>query len=153
MKKAALTLAAVLAGAAATFAQNAPAKPGVVVTSAAREPWALSNTLPVGAAYQLLYENPATHGVELLVRFPSGYKIPTHYHSYTEVIFMLSGKMRLTAGGKTHVLERGSYAVIPAKTPLALANTGWGRCEFVSSFDGPFDALGLPNPLDAKPGR
>ncbi len=153
MKKAALALAAILAGTGAPFAQSAPAKPGVVVADSEHQPWALSNTLPVGAAYQLIYENPVTHGVELLVRFPSGYKIPTHYHSYTEVIFMLSGKMRLTVDGKTHVLERGSYAVIPAKTPLALANTGWGRCEFISSFDGPFDALGLPNLLDAKLGH
>jgi len=113
----------------------------------------MSNTLPVGAAYQLIYENPVTHGVELLVRFPSGYKIPTHYHSYTEAVFILSGKMRLTVGGKTHTLTRGSYAVIPAKTPLAMATAGWGSCEFVSSFDGPFDVEGLPNPLNANDGR
>ncbi|HVC09951.1 MAG TPA: cupin domain-containing protein [Elusimicrobiota bacterium] len=152
MKKSALAAALILVGAGVLSAQPAAPAPLVPIKNSKTAPWALSNTLPVGAAYQLIYENPVTHGVELLVRFPSGYKIPTHYHSYTETIFIISGKMRLTAGGKTHTLTRGSYAVIPAKTPLAMAVAGWGSCEFISSFDGPFDVEGLPNPLNPTSG-
>ncbi|HVA65468.1 MAG TPA: cupin domain-containing protein [Elusimicrobiota bacterium] len=153
MKKTALAAALILAVPGFLPAQSAAPAPQVSIKDSKNAPWALSNTLPVGAAYQLIYENPVTHGVELLVRFPSGYKIPKHYHSYTETVFIVSGKMRLTVDGKTHMLTRGSYAVIPAKTPLAMATAGWGSCEFVSSFDGPFDVEGLPNLLNAKDGR
>ncbi|MHB2026938.1 MAG: cupin domain-containing protein [Elusimicrobiota bacterium] len=116
-----------------------------LVHSASKSPWLMSNTLPLGAQYQLIYEDPATHGVELLVRFPSGYKIPPHSHSQTEVIFMVSGKMALGIGRNVSILHPGYYAVIPAKIAHTLKNVGWGSCEFLSSFNGPFDVIGLPS--------
>src|SRR5580704_9071033 len=37
-----------------------------------------SGSLPPGAEYHLIYEEPKTHAVELIVRMPKGYVLPPH---------------------------------------------------------------------------
>src|SRR5690348_13915577 len=67
--------------------------------------WIVSNTMPLGTEYQLIYEDPKSHGVEVLVRLASGEKVPSHYHSADEAVFMVSGSMLLTVAGKASLLK------------------------------------------------
>lgn len=104
--------------------------------------WKVSGTLPQGVAthdYHLLYEDPATHGIQTFVRFSKGYALPAHQHSHDETLVVLKGKLELTIGGKTETLGPGAYAVVPAGTPHAMKTGGWGGCEMMVVFGGPMD--------------
>lgn len=107
--------------------------------------WKVSGDLPPGAEYALLYEDPSTHGVQLVVRFPAHYALPPHSHSHDETIFVVKGKLKVSAGGKSTVLEPGSYAVFPAGLAHGLEARGWGGCTMLVSVNGPYDVLGLPS--------
>lgn len=115
---------------------------GPVLKSPGEMEWKVSGSLPPGAEYHLVHEDPATHAVELLVRFPSGYALPPHSHTYAETILILKGKLAVELKGQTTVLGGGSYAVFPAGTSHALKAKG--RCEMMVSLNGPFDVKGLP---------
>lgn len=106
--------------------------------------WKISGSLPPGAEYHLLYEDKATHAVQLLVRFPSGYSLSAHSHAHDETLVVLRGRLAVENGGRETVLGPGSYAVFPAGSSHALKAKAWGRCEFLVSMNGPFDIQGLP---------
>ncbi len=105
--------------------------------------WKVSGSLPPGAEYHLIYEQPQTHAVQLLVRFPKDYALPAHAHSHDETIFVVRGKLEVASGGAKTSLEPGAYAVFPAGTMHALKAKGWGGCEMLVAVDGPYDVKGL----------
>lgn len=140
-----LALAALFVLASAGWCQTAT---GIVLRDHAAFEWKTSGTLPPGAEYQLLYEEPKTHAVQLMARFKAGYKLPTHRHTNDESIVVVKGKLAIELDGKEEVLGPGSYAHIPARTPHTLRSAGLGRCEFLVIMTGPFDVLGLD---DARP--
>jgi len=113
-----------------------------VVKSASQIDWKASGSLPPGAEYHLLYEDPKTHAVQTLVRFPKGYGLPAHSHSADETILVLKGKLVLEIAGKTETLTTGGYAVIPAGTSFSIKTAGFGGAEFLAAFNGPFDMKG-----------
>src|ERR1700757_4359265 len=63
-----------------------------------------SGSLPPGAEYHLIYEEPKTHGVELIVRMPRGYTLPAHRHTYDETMYVIKGKIILGFGEKTETV-------------------------------------------------
>jgi len=128
------------------LAQNAAAP---VVKTASQVDWKASGSLPPGAEYHLVYEDPKTHAVQTLVRFPKGYGLPAHSHSTDETILVLKGKLVLEVGGKSETLTAGGYATLPAGTSFSLRATGFGAAEFLAAFNGPFDMK--PAPAVAKP--
>lgn len=135
-----LLLPAALALAAAlTWAADAPA-PAPVVKSAGDLDWHASGSLPPGAEYHLIYEEPRTHAVQTIVRMPRGYALPAHRHSYDETIFVLKGKVVLGFGERTRTVEPGGYAVVPAETVFTMKIGGFGGAQFIAAFNGPFDA-------------
>ena len=142
-----------LAAAAALFvfaalpgvAQDAAA-PAWRAKNASEIDWKASGSLPPGAEYHLLYENPATHAVQTLVRMPKGYSLPKHSHEHDETILVLRGKVILDFAGKSEALTAGGYAVIPAGTEFALKAAGFGGADFLAAFAGPFDMKGLEKP-------
>lgn len=104
--------------------------------------WKVSGTLPQGIAthdYELLYEDPATHGITTLVRFSKGYVLPPHQHSHDETLVVLKGRLSITIDGRTTTLQQGGYAVIPAGVTHSFKTAGWSGCELVVSFAGPMD--------------
>ena len=103
----------------------------------------VSGSLPPGAEFHLVYEDPQTHAVQLLVRFPSGYELPGHSHSHDETIVVRKGKLQVTLDGKDVVLGPGGYAVFPAGTTHALKSKG--KCELFVAVNGPYDVKGLPS--------
>ncbi len=103
--------------------------------------WTVPGNLPPGAEYHLIYEDPVTHGIEALVRFPSGYSTDAHQHSHDETMVVLRGKLVLVVAGKATTLRAGDYALIPAGTPHSFKAPGWGGCEMVMTVSGPYDVL------------
>ena len=101
--------------------------------------WRPPTNLPPGAEYHLVYEDPRTHGIQALVRFPSGYAVPDHTHSCAETLVVLSGRLAVSSQGSERTLRRGDYAVLPAGTPHALRAAGWGKTVFTAATDGPYD--------------
>lgn len=139
-----LAVAAVLASWA--LAQNAAAP---VSKNAAQIDWKASGSLPPGAEYHLIYEDPKTHAVQTLVRFPKGYGLPPHSHSADETIVVLKGKLVLEIGGKSETLSAGGYAMLPAGTVFSIRTAGYGGADFLAAFNGPFDMKA--SPAVAKP--
>lgn len=105
--------------------------------------WKASGSLPPGAEYHLIYEEPKSHAVQTLVRMPKGYSLPKHSHAHDETILVLRGKVILDFGTKTETIAAGGYAVIPAGTEFALKVGGFGGADFFCAFAGPFDMKGL----------
>ena len=99
-----------------------------------------SGSLPPGAEYHLIYEEPKTHAVELVVRMPKGYSLPAHRHTYDETMYVIKGKLVLGFGERTQTVSAGGYAVIPAGTVFTMKVEGFSGAEFIASFNGPFDA-------------
>lgn len=127
---------AVIALAALSWAADAPAP---VVKAAGDIDWHASGSLPPGAEYHLIYEDPKTHAVQTLVRMPKDYSLPAHRHSFDEAIYVLKGKLILGLGGKDVTVASGGYAVIPAETTFTMKASGFGGAQFMASFNGPFD--------------
>lgn len=130
-------VAAVLASWA--MAQTAAAP---VVKPAGSVDWKASGSLPPGAEYHLVWEDPKTHAVQTLVRMPKGYALPKHAHTASETILVYKGKLVLDVAGRTETLGPGGYATLPAGTEFALKAAGFGGAEFLAAFDGPFDMKG-----------
>ena len=137
MERTLAALALVLAGAALAAAADAPAP---IVKSAGEIDFHASGSLPPGAEYHLIYEEPKTHAVEILVKMPKGYVLPVHRHTYDETIFVVKGRIVLGFAAGEQTVAPGGYAVIPAETPFSMKIEGFGGAEFVAAFNGPFDA-------------
>jgi quercetin dioxygenase-like cupin family protein len=135
----ALALLAILGRAA-----DAPAPPPIVM-SAHDVDWHASGSLPPGAEYHLIYEDPKTHAVQTIARMPKGYSLPLHRHSADETIYVLKGKVVLGFGARTDTVGVGGYAVIPAGTAFTMKIEGFGGAQFIAAFNGPFDALLEPS--------
>ncbi len=137
--KRALPLAVVAVLASWAWAQNAPAP---VVKTAAQIDWKASGSLPAGAEYHLIYEDPKTHAVQTLARFPKGYGLPAHSHTADETILVVKGKLVIDIAGKSETLVAGAYAVIPAGTMFSLKAAGFSGADFLAAFNGPYDMKG-----------
>jgi quercetin dioxygenase-like cupin family protein len=118
------------------WAADAPAP---VVKASGDIDFHASGSLPPGAEYHLLYEEPTTHAVELIVRMPKGYSLPAHRHTYDETMYVIKGKLVLGFGAQTQTVSPGGYAVIPAGTVFTMTVGGFGGAEFIAAFNGPFD--------------
>ncbi len=125
------------------LAQNAVSP---VVKTASKVDWKASGSLPPGAEYHLVYEDPKTHAVQTMVRFPKGYGLPPHSHTADETILVLKGKLVLELAGKNETLTAGGYAVLPAGTVFSLKAAGFGGADFLAAFNGPFDMKGAAKP-------
>lgn len=139
--KRALPLAVVAVLASWALAQTAAAP---VVRPASAIDWKASGSLPPGAEYHLVYEDPKTHAVQTLVRFPKGYGLPPHSHTADETILVMKGKLVLELAGKKETLTAGAYAVIPGGTVFSLKAAGFGGADFLAAFNGPFDMKAAP---------
>jgi quercetin dioxygenase-like cupin family protein len=84
----------------------------------------------------LLHTDPATGGMELLVRFPGGHVISPHWHESNERIIVLEGQMTLKQDQGDTILNTGGYAYLPAKEVQKLSCSSATRCTFYLAWDG-----------------
>jgi quercetin dioxygenase-like cupin family protein len=125
---------------AAGLASTASA--GAAFKKRATADWKPATHLPPGAEYELLYEQPGTHGVHALVRFPAGYSVPDHRHGHDETLTVVRGKLAVETEGKRAVLKAGDSVVLEAGTPHALKAATWFRdVLFTAVTDRPYDFL------------
>ncbi|MBI2387044.1 MAG: cupin domain-containing protein [Elusimicrobia bacterium] len=139
--KRAIPIAVVAVLASWALAQTAAAP---VVRSASQVDWKASGSLPPGAEYHLIYEDPKTHAVQTLVRFPRGYALSPHSHTADETILVLKGKLVIELAGKKETLTAGAYAMLPGGTVFSLKAAGFGGADFLAAFNGPFDMKAAP---------
>ena len=137
MKRTPLLLAAL---ALLPLAGRAADVPAPIVKGSGDIDFRASGSLPPGAEYHLIYEEPRTHAVELIVRMPRGYSLPAHTHTYDETMYVIKGKLVLGFGGRTETVGPGGYAVVPAGTAFTMKIEGFGGASFIAAFNGPFDA-------------
>src|SRR5712691_11532392 len=107
--------------------------------------------LPAGAQIAVLEGNPSEKGpVTLRLRFPANYNIPSHWHSTTERVTVLSGAFHIGMGDKldrhaSQTLEPGGFVLVPAK----MHHFGWTATPTVVQInrEGPFDVFYI-NPAE-----
>ncbi|MFI5348979.1 MAG: cupin domain-containing protein [Elusimicrobiota bacterium] len=134
------TLLLLIALALAPFNGRAADVPAPAVKASGDIDFHASGSLPPGAEYHLIYEEPKTHAVELIVRMPKGYSLPAHRHTYDETMYVIKGKLVLGFGSETQTVSAGGYAVIPAGTVFTMKVEGFSGAQFIAAFNGPFDA-------------
>lgn len=138
-----LCLVACAAAAGCSLGPSGPLAPGAggaVLRRAAEFDWRPPTQLPPGADYQLMREDPATHGIQAVVRFPPGYSVPEHTHPSAETLVVLRGSLLVRAEGRARLLHAGDYALLPAGLPHALEARSWFRKTwFVAATDGPYE--------------
>jgi quercetin dioxygenase-like cupin family protein len=137
MKRTSLVLSALALVSLFGWAADAPSP---VVKAPGDIDFRASGSLPPGAEYHLIYEEPKTHAVELIVRMPKGYSLPPHSHSYDETIYVTKGKLVLGFGAQARTVGPGGYAMVPAGTVFTMRVEGFGGAQFIAAFNGPFDA-------------
>ena len=114
---------------------------GLVVKKAEDIRWSASRSLPPGAEFTIIREDPITKGVEILARFPRGFKLPLHNHSHDETIVVVRGKLVIGILDQETVLGPGSYAFLPAHTPHTLRTKGWRSVVLKISMAGPYSLV------------
>ena len=92
----------------------------------------------------VLWGNPETGPVAVMVRFPEGYKEPWHNHTSTYNSVLIKGEFqtRTKINGEETISEvygPGSYAVQPGGEAHAEVNAGKGELVALVHFDGPVD--------------
>ncbi|MBI3552327.1 MAG: cupin domain-containing protein [Elusimicrobia bacterium] len=135
----ALAALLILAGPAAAQAPGSP----LVLKHPEEIQWKVSGSLPPGAEYHLVYEDPVTHAVQTLVRFPSGYTLPPHFHTHDETILVIKGKLVVEQAGSPTTLGPESYAAIPSGLMHSLKAKS--ACVLFVTVTGPYDVKGLPS--------
>ena len=94
---------------------------------------------PPGALAAVVAVDPQTGGAVGYAKFPGGYKLPAHWHSFTEYTVLLSGSATFTVDGKAMALSPGDYIVIPANAHHSLTCDGSTPCVLLTRRAGPTD--------------
>jgi quercetin dioxygenase-like cupin family protein len=94
---------------------------------------------PPGALASPIAVDPQTGGAIGYGKFPPGYALPSHTHSYTEYTVLLSGNAHFTVDGKGIDLASGDYLVIPAKVHHQLTCGPSAECILITRRAGPTD--------------
>jgi quercetin dioxygenase-like cupin family protein len=121
-------------GILAVATAQSPSK--AVLTNLDTAKWTHEKGDPAGSESVLLREDPATGGMELLVRFPAGHVIAPHWHESNERIIVLEGQLTLRQDEGDALLNAGGFAYLPAHEVQRLSCSSKTRCTFYLSWDG-----------------
>jgi quercetin dioxygenase-like cupin family protein len=84
----------------------------------------------------MVHTDPATGGMDLLVRFPAGHVIAPHFHDSNERVFVAEGQLTLRQDSGDTAINAGGFAYLPAHEIQRLSCTSKTRCTFYLSWDG-----------------
>jgi mannose-6-phosphate isomerase-like protein (cupin superfamily) len=109
--------------------------------------------LPAGCGIAVLDGDPAGRDADVFFRVPGGAVIPRHWHSSTERMVLVAGRLRVSYDGKAPMrLEPGQYARGAARAPHSAVCESREPCVLFIAFDGPVDAIEGGAPVsDAAP--
>ena len=107
--------------------------------------------LPAGAQISVLEGDPGQKGaITLRLQFPANYTVPSHWHSMTERVTVLSGTLQVGMGDTldrqaSQALRPGGFVSLPAK----MHHYAWTATPTVVqiNLEGPFDIYYV-NPSD-----
>jgi quercetin dioxygenase-like cupin family protein len=108
----------------------------MIVTNLDTAKWTHEKGDTPGSESVFLREDPATGGMDLLVRFPAGHVIPAHWHESNEHIIVLEGQLTLRQDSGDVQLNTGGFAFLPAREVQRLSCTSATRCTFYLTWDG-----------------
>jgi quercetin dioxygenase-like cupin family protein len=130
---------------AAVAYSDAPAKPpsteDAQVARLQDAKWAPPKApgFPPGALASPIAVDPQTGASIGYGKFPPGYALPSHWHSYAEYTVLLSGQARFIVDGKPLDLAPGDYLVIPAKAHHQVTCGAGAECVLITRRAGPTD--------------
>jgi quercetin dioxygenase-like cupin family protein len=93
-----------------------------------------------GSEGTMIRADPASGGIDLLVRFPAGHVIAPHFHDSNERIFVAEGQLTLRQDSDDTTLNTGGFAFLPAHEIQRLSCSSKTRCTFYLSWDGKPDS-------------
>jgi quercetin dioxygenase-like cupin family protein len=100
----------------------------------------LPDIFPPGATMTVMEGDPAKEPAVFYFRFPAGYRIPMHFHSAAERLYMNTGSMQFRMfGGETSTVDAGTYVHFPARMPHEAVCQGSQECALFLHSEGPFD--------------
>jgi quercetin dioxygenase-like cupin family protein len=102
--------------------------------------WTHEKGAPDGSEGAMVHADPATGGIDLLVRFPAGHVIAPHFHDSNERIFVAEGQLTLRQATGDTLLNAGGFAFLPAHEIQRLSCSSKTRCTFYLSWDGKPDS-------------
>jgi len=129
-----LLIIASIAGSLA-IASGQPASKAIV-TNLDTAKWTHEKGDTPGSESVFLRVEPATGGMDLLVRFPPGHVIPPHWHESNERIIVLEGQLTLRQDSGDIQMNAGGFAFLPAREVQRLSCTSATRCTFYLTWDG-----------------
>lgn len=107
--------------------------------------WKPIDRVPKGAEFTVLNGNPSEGASEMMIKLPSGYAFPRHYHSNREVLLLSKGDLTyIFDNGKKLDLKTNSYINVPRHTTHSLT-CHQEACLIYAKFEKPFDLI--LNPL------
>ena len=98
--------------------------------------WTHGKGEPEGSGGVELHTDPATGGMDLLVRFPAGHVIAPHFHTSNERVIVVEGQLTLRQDSNESKIDTGGYAFLPSHEVQRLSCTSKTRCTFYLSWDG-----------------
>jgi quercetin dioxygenase-like cupin family protein len=133
-----LTPALLFTGVLAIALAQSPSKAVIVNLDTAN--WTAEKGAPADSSGVLLHTDPATGGMDLLVRFPAGHVIAPHFHDSNERVIVVEGQLTLRQDGGDTAIDTGGYAFLPAHEVQRLSCSSKTRCTFYLSWDGKPDS-------------
>jgi len=107
-----------------------------ILSNLATAKWTHDKGDPPGSESVFLRDDPQTHGMELVVRFPAGHVIAPHWHDSNERIIVLEGQLTLRRESGDSLLDTGGFAFLPAREVQRLSCSSKTRCTFYLAWDG-----------------
>ena len=116
-------------------------KPLAIAAAAADLQWgACPPGMPDGCQIAVLHGNPAKPDADVFLKVPGGAEIAPHWHTSSERIMLVSGKLDVQyKGSPPATLEPGSYAFGPSRLPHKASCTSSEACTLFIAFDLPVD--------------
>lgn len=98
--------------------------------------------MPAGCGLAVLAGDPAARDADVFFRVPGGAVIPLHWHSSTERMVLVGGRLRVEYQGRAPLLlQVGQYARGDARAAHSAVCESREPCVLFIAFDGPVDAV------------
>ena len=98
--------------------------------------------IPKGCEIAVLHGDPSKENADVFFKVPGDFTIPHHWHTSSERIVLVSGKLTVTYDGQKPVtLKPGTYAYGPAKLPHKAVCAKGDPCVLFIAFGSPVDAV------------
>ena len=87
----------------------------------------------------ILHVDSTTHAMHLMIRVPSGFTVPEHWHSANETHTVVQGTFIMECEGVRDTLTAGSFNYIPKRMPHRAWTPDAEGTLLLITVDGPWD--------------